>query len=253
MSTARGAVCRADHARRHQLAGRQSRGLRTDRADVSLNPENGVSYSIVLQTPEYRLDSLDALSNLPIAAPAAPRCRCWAASPMSAATRQRRGLALQPATIVKVFAGLQGRDLGAVATDIRRMSTSWRPAPRPRSARSGPGPGQDDGDRLLRPAVRPDRRHRPDLPADRGELPVVERSVRHHHRVARRAGGHRLDAVRHLHHAVGARADRRHHVHGRGDREFHPGGELRARASGRAATRPPPRSTPAMCASGRFS
>jgi multidrug efflux pump subunit AcrB len=36
-----------------------------------LNPANGVSYNIVLQTPQYRLDSLSALSNLPIAAPAA--------------------------------------------------------------------------------------------------------------------------------------------------------------------------------------
>ena len=36
-----------------------------------LNPANGVSYDIVLQTPQYRLDSLAALSNLPIMAPAA--------------------------------------------------------------------------------------------------------------------------------------------------------------------------------------
>ena len=34
-----------------------------------LNPANGVSYPIVMQTPQYQLDSLSALENLPITAP----------------------------------------------------------------------------------------------------------------------------------------------------------------------------------------
>src|SRR3979490_196323 len=33
-----------------------------------LNPDNGVSYSIVMQTPQYRMDSLSALETLPITA-----------------------------------------------------------------------------------------------------------------------------------------------------------------------------------------
>ena len=37
-----------------------------------LNPENGVNYSIVMQTPQYQVDSLDALRNLPITAAGAP-------------------------------------------------------------------------------------------------------------------------------------------------------------------------------------
>ncbi len=32
-----------------------------------LNPANGISYPIVLQSPQYTLDSLSALANLPIA------------------------------------------------------------------------------------------------------------------------------------------------------------------------------------------
>src|SRR6202000_315612 len=35
-----------------------------------LNPDNGVSYSIVMQTPQYQINSLQALEALPI--PAAP-------------------------------------------------------------------------------------------------------------------------------------------------------------------------------------
>ena len=38
-----------------------------------LNPDNGVSYSIVMQTPQYQMDSLNALKNLPITAPGASR------------------------------------------------------------------------------------------------------------------------------------------------------------------------------------
>jgi multidrug efflux pump subunit AcrB len=37
-----------------------------------LNPDNGVNYSIVMQTPQYQVDSLNALQNLPITAPGAP-------------------------------------------------------------------------------------------------------------------------------------------------------------------------------------
>ena len=37
-----------------------------------LNPKNGVSYSVVIQTPEYKMDSLAALQNVPVNAPTAP-------------------------------------------------------------------------------------------------------------------------------------------------------------------------------------
>src|SRR5208282_6680337 len=37
-----------------------------------LNPDNGVNYSIVMQTPQYQVDSLNALQNLPITAAGAP-------------------------------------------------------------------------------------------------------------------------------------------------------------------------------------
>src|SRR5437868_6260775 len=86
-----------------------------------LNPDNGVSYGIVLQTPQYRLDSLAALSNLPIAAPAASQLQV-----LGGIADGRRDTAnavvsqydLQP--MVQVFAAVQGRELGAVAADVRR-------------------------------------------------------------------------------------------------------------------------------------
>ncbi len=50
-----------------------------------LNPDNGVSYAIVMQTPQYQIDSLNALKNLPITAPGAPAADARRASPTSTA------------------------------------------------------------------------------------------------------------------------------------------------------------------------
>ena len=40
-----------------------------------LNPQNGVVYQIAMQTPQYRVESLDALLNIPVGSGAARRPR----------------------------------------------------------------------------------------------------------------------------------------------------------------------------------
>ena len=37
-----------------------------DLADFWLNPKNGVSYNVAVQTPQYRVDSMQALMNTPM-------------------------------------------------------------------------------------------------------------------------------------------------------------------------------------------
>src|SRR5580704_17737355 len=87
-----------------------------------LNRENGVSYGIVLQTPQYRLDSLSSLSNLPIMAPAATSLQV-----LGGFADIKRDVANAVVTqydlqnTVQVYAAVQGRDLGAVAADVRRV------------------------------------------------------------------------------------------------------------------------------------
>jgi multidrug efflux pump subunit AcrB len=98
-----------------------------------LNRDNGVTYSIVLQTPQYRLDSLAALSNLPIMAPAATQLQV-----LGGVADVRRDVAnavvsqydLQ--SMVQVYAAVQGRDLGAVATDVRRIIADLAPEASPK-------------------------------------------------------------------------------------------------------------------------
>lgn len=87
-----------------------------------LNPANGVSYPIVMQTPQYQLDSLDALSNLPIGTGAAAGNATLGAVASFNRTRSSALVSqydVQP--MVQVHAATQDRDLGAVAADIRRV------------------------------------------------------------------------------------------------------------------------------------
>ncbi|MFM0715668.1 efflux RND transporter permease subunit [Paraburkholderia strydomiana] len=87
-----------------------------------LNNANGVSYPIVMQTPQYSLDSLAALQNLPITASGGSTAQILG----GLATVERTGsnevvsqYNIQP--MVEIFATTQGRDLGAVAADIQRI------------------------------------------------------------------------------------------------------------------------------------
>lgn len=88
-----------------------------------LNPDNGVSYSVVMQTPQYQIDSLNKLQTLPISAAgstAAPRLLGGIAdikrSTSSAVVSQ-----YDIQSMVQIYATTQGRDLGAVASDIRNL------------------------------------------------------------------------------------------------------------------------------------
>ncbi|SHG58402.1 efflux RND transporter permease subunit [Bradyrhizobium erythrophlei] len=87
-----------------------------------LNTKNGVSYPIVAQTPQYRIDTMSDLANVPIT------------SQKSGTPQYLGGLAdfsigpsagvvshydAQP--VIDVYGATQGRDLGAVASDIRRI------------------------------------------------------------------------------------------------------------------------------------
>jgi multidrug efflux pump subunit AcrB len=87
-----------------------------------LNPATGVTYPIVLQTPQHEIDSLSSLSNLPVG-----NGVTTGGATLGALARIERatGSALisqydvQP--MVQIHAATQDRDLGAVAADIRRV------------------------------------------------------------------------------------------------------------------------------------
>ncbi|WP_179504819.1 MULTISPECIES: efflux RND transporter permease subunit [unclassified Sphingomonas] len=87
-----------------------------------LNPKNGVSYPIVVQTPEYRTDSINALQNIPVSSSRPGAVQLLGA--LGTMTREPSPAlishySVQPA--YDVYATTQGRDLGAVAGDVQKI------------------------------------------------------------------------------------------------------------------------------------
>ncbi|MEO6946804.1 MAG: efflux RND transporter permease subunit, partial [Nitrobacter sp.] len=97
-----------------------------------LSPENGVSYSVVMQTPEYKMDSLGALETLPVSttgAGAPPLLGGIADIKRTSVNAVVSQYDIRP--MVQIFATPQGRDLGAVATDVRKlMADTAKDAPK---------------------------------------------------------------------------------------------------------------------------
>jgi CzcA family heavy metal efflux pump len=84
-----------------------------------LNPKNGVSYYLVVQTPQYRINSLDAVRTIPIAAPGGATPQLLEnLSTMHPMEEPADVSHYNVAPVIDVFASVQGRDLGSVAHDI---------------------------------------------------------------------------------------------------------------------------------------
>jgi multidrug efflux pump subunit AcrB len=87
-----------------------------------LNPENGASYPIVMQTPQYQIDTLNALRNLPITAAGAGTMQTLGAiADINRVSRSAVVSQYNIQTLVQIYGTTQGRDLGAVAADIQKI------------------------------------------------------------------------------------------------------------------------------------
>jgi multidrug efflux pump subunit AcrB len=88
-----------------------------------LNPKNGVSYSIATQTPQYRLESLQDLENIPITGPNpnAPQQIFGDLATFKRGTGMGVVSHYDIAPVIDIFGAVQGRDLGGVASDIDKI------------------------------------------------------------------------------------------------------------------------------------
>ena len=87
-----------------------------------LNPRNGVSYSLATQTPQYRIQSLQDLQNIPIsgAGQMAPEIL----NDVASIERESEPAVLTHYNIrrtVDIYGSVQGRDLGGVGRDIQKV------------------------------------------------------------------------------------------------------------------------------------
>jgi multidrug efflux pump subunit AcrB len=95
-----------------------------------LNYANGVNYQVAVQTPQYQMDTLQALLNTPIIAPNLPQPELLG----NLATIERRQSPVivnhynvQP--VFDVLATAQNRDLGGIADDIQKAVDEFQPKP----------------------------------------------------------------------------------------------------------------------------
>ncbi|RDS86179.1 efflux RND transporter permease subunit [Dyella psychrodurans] len=91
-----------------------------------LNPKNGVSYPLMTESPQYTIDSLQALSNIPLSTGSVATQQGIPPILGSLSTLSRTSqdavvshYNVQP--VIDVFAGVQGRDLGSVAADVQKL------------------------------------------------------------------------------------------------------------------------------------
>jgi multidrug efflux pump subunit AcrB len=88
-----------------------------------VDPKNKVSYQIATQTPQYRVDTLQDLANMPITGPSPDAPPSLLAS--FASMQRGTGMAvvshynIQP--VIDIFGAVQGRDLGGVSKDVTRI------------------------------------------------------------------------------------------------------------------------------------
>jgi multidrug efflux pump subunit AcrB len=85
-----------------------------------LNPTNGVSYPVSVQTPQYGIDTLGELKNLPLTAAQSTQLlgglATFTPEPLDAVVSHYN---IRP--VVNIYATTQGRDLGAVAADVQKI------------------------------------------------------------------------------------------------------------------------------------
>jgi multidrug efflux pump subunit AcrB len=91
-----------------------------------LDPKNGINYNVAVQTPQYRIDSFQALQNTPVNGSLAGSAPQILANLVTTSTTAR------PASIshfnsqpmINVYASVDGRDLGAVSEEVFKQVSS---------------------------------------------------------------------------------------------------------------------------------
>jgi len=98
-----------------------------------LNPQNGVVYNIAVQSPQYNVDSLDSLLNIPVGAGAGAAASGNAPQLLGNLVDAQPGR--QPAVVsrynispvVDVYVSVQGTDLASVASKVQALVDEMRP------------------------------------------------------------------------------------------------------------------------------
>jgi multidrug efflux pump subunit AcrB len=86
-----------------------------------LNPRNGVSYNIVAQSPQYAMDSLQDLRNVPISGNGAPPQILASLASIKRGTGLASVSHYNIAPVIDIYGAVQGTDLGGVSRELDRL------------------------------------------------------------------------------------------------------------------------------------
>ena len=92
-----------------------------------VNPENGVAYAVVAQTPEHLVSSFDDLANLPITAPGAEAQQLAGVAAIGRGSTPAVVSHYNVQPTVDIYAVAAGRDLGGVSHDIETAIADMPP------------------------------------------------------------------------------------------------------------------------------
>jgi multidrug efflux pump subunit AcrB len=83
-----------------------------------LNPRNGVSYSVVAQSPQYEMDSLQDLRNVPVSGNGAPPQILASLASIKRGTGLATVSHYNIAPVIDIYGAVQGTDLGGVSREL---------------------------------------------------------------------------------------------------------------------------------------
>ncbi len=91
-----------------------------------VNPQNGYEYNVAVQVPQYKIDSMQAIDNIPISSSSTK-------TPELLGNLAQPNLNIEPALIthynnqpmIDIYASVEGRDLGGVDTDIQKVLSQY--------------------------------------------------------------------------------------------------------------------------------
>lgn len=101
-----------------------------------LSPKNGISYSVVAATPQYRMDSLAALQALPVTGSGGTPQVLGGLADIQRGSSSAVVSHYNVQPTLDLYANVQGRDLGAVAADVQHVIDGMA-SQRPRGTQVG--------------------------------------------------------------------------------------------------------------------
>jgi CzcA family heavy metal efflux pump len=92
------------------------------------NPQNGINYTVAVQVPQYQINSMQSLENIPVSS-------ANATMPQVLGNLAEFHLLAKPAELsdydaqpmINIYSSVEGRDLGGVADDVRKIMKEFEP------------------------------------------------------------------------------------------------------------------------------